>query len=55
MSSPFWIGNLASIGCPSCAPTLMINGWWDFGCPVEACQMPMLRLLGAREQGKKLV
>ena len=36
-------------------PTLMINGRSDFGCPVETCQIPMLRLLGAREQDKKLV
>lgn len=35
-------------------PTLMINGRSDFGFPVEACQIPMLRLLGAREQDKKL-
>jgi hypothetical protein len=33
----------------------MINGRSDFGSPVEACQIPMLRLLGAREQDKKLV
>jgi dienelactone hydrolase len=36
-------------------PTLMINGRSDFGNPVEAVQIPMLRLLGAREQDKKLV
>jgi hypothetical protein len=36
-------------------PTLMINGRSDFGNPIEACQIPMLRLLGAREQDKKLV
>jgi serine/threonine protein kinase/formylglycine-generating enzyme required for sulfatase activity/pimeloyl-ACP methyl ester carboxylesterase len=36
-------------------PTLMINGRSDFGCPVESCQLPMLRLLGAREPYKKLL
>ena len=36
-------------------PTLMINGLSDFGCPVETCQEPMLRLLGAREEDKDLV
>jgi dienelactone hydrolase len=36
-------------------PTLMINGRSDFGCLVEACQIPMLQLLGAPEQDKKLV
>ena len=33
----------------------MINGRSDFGSPVEACQIPMLQLLGAREPDKKLV
>lgn len=36
-------------------PTLMINGRSDFGCPIEACQIPMLELLGARGTDKKLV
>jgi hypothetical protein len=36
-------------------PTLMINGRSDFGNPVDACQIPMLQLLGARDQDKKLV
>ncbi len=36
-------------------PTLMINGRSDFGNPAEVSQIPMLRLLGAPEQDKKLL
>ncbi len=36
-------------------PTLMAAGLYDFWFPVEASQRPMLALLGAREQDKRLV
>jgi pimeloyl-ACP methyl ester carboxylesterase len=35
-------------------PTLMINGTYDFGLPVETSVKPMLALLGAPEEDKKL-
>jgi hypothetical protein len=32
------------------APTLLINGKWDFSYPLETSQKPLFRLLGAREK-----
>ena len=36
-------------------PTLMAAGHLDFGFPVETSQRPMLSLLGAREEDKRLI
>ena len=36
-------------------PTLILGGRYDFLLPVDACQRPMLRLLGAPEKDKRLV
>ena len=36
-------------------PTLILGGRYDFILPVDACQRPMLRLLGAPEEDKRLV
>ena len=36
-------------------PTLILGGRYDFIFPVDACQRPMLRLLGAPEEDKRLV
>jgi serine/threonine protein kinase/class 3 adenylate cyclase/dienelactone hydrolase len=36
-------------------PTLMINGRFDFFCPVETSQKPMFRLLGAASEHKRHV
>jgi eukaryotic-like serine/threonine-protein kinase len=36
-------------------PTLMASGLFDFWFPVETSQRPMLALLGAREQDKRLI
>jgi pimeloyl-ACP methyl ester carboxylesterase len=35
-------------------PTLMINGTYDFGIPVETSAKPMLAWMGAPEEDKKL-
>jgi pimeloyl-ACP methyl ester carboxylesterase len=34
-------------------PVLMINGRFDFMIPLETCQEPFFRLLGAAPQDKK--
>ncbi len=36
-------------------PVLMLNGRYDFFCPVETSQMPLLRLLGAPQEHKRHV
>ena len=36
-------------------PVLMVNGRFDFWLPVETCQLPMFRLLGAPAQDKRRV
>ena len=36
-------------------PTLMLSGRYDYNLPVEECQMPMLRLLGAPAKDKRIV
>ena len=36
-------------------PTLVVNGRYDFTFPLETCQKPLFRLLGAPEKDKKLV
>jgi formylglycine-generating enzyme required for sulfatase activity len=36
-------------------PTLIVNGRLMFGCPLEASQLPMFRLLGAPEKDNRLL
>jgi formylglycine-generating enzyme required for sulfatase activity/cephalosporin-C deacetylase-like acetyl esterase len=36
-------------------PTLMLNGRYDFFCPVETSQLPMFRLLGTPKEQKRHV
>jgi dipeptidyl aminopeptidase/acylaminoacyl peptidase len=35
-------------------PTLMVNGTYDFGLPVETSLKPMLAMLGVPDEDKKL-
>jgi dipeptidyl aminopeptidase/acylaminoacyl peptidase len=37
------------------APVLMLNGRFDFFCPVETSQLPMYNLLGAPKEEKRRV
>ena len=36
-------------------PVLMLNGRFDFNCPVDTSQEPMFRLLGTPEEHKRRV
>jgi len=34
-------------------PVLMLNGRYDFYCPVQSCQLALFRLLGTPEENKR--